>query len=565
MNNVNNDLLSNGADVPKLDGDRAPSITAQARPAPQQWPDPLPLPDGLPPVEPFNYDLLPFCLRGWVRDVSERMQCPPEFVAVAMIASGGTLIGRKIGIRPKRFDDWVIICNLWALLIGAPSLMKSPAMREALKTIHRLQAEAESEYAKALTEHEGQQLLAEADSKADKQALEKLVKGGDRAAAEALAKKMAGAANSRPPDEQVYIVNDSTVEAIGVVLNQNPNGVMTLRDEIIGLLRTMDREGHENDRAFYLQAWDGLGAYTYRRIGRGTLKISSVVLSVVGTIQPGVVSDYIRAAVSGGVGDDGLMQRFQLMVYPDVPAEWRNVDRYPDADAKKAADAALQHLAELTPALVEAEHDALDRDAVPFLRFDPAAQELFDGWHADLMRRCRSGEDHAAIESHLLKFKKLVPALSLIFHLLDGGTGPVTAEPARMALAWARYLETHARRVYAVVGRAPVLSAHLLAGRIHRGELSNSFTCRDVYNRCWAGLDRERAQAGLDVLVSLRWLKEHRDETGGRPTTRYTLNPKLQSTQGKGPAKPSKGPSAGFDGAHTQGSPAWQETPLPGK
>jgi putative DNA primase/helicase len=32
------------------------------------------------------------------------------------------------------------------------------------------------------------------------------------------------------------------------------------RDELIGFLRTLDREGHENDCAFYCEAWNGTGS-----------------------------------------------------------------------------------------------------------------------------------------------------------------------------------------------------------------------------------------------------------------------------------------------------------------
>ena len=60
-------------------------------------------------------------------------------------------------------------------------------------------------------------------------------------------------------------------------------------------LHTMDRRGHENDRAFYCEAWNGTGAYTYDRIGRGTLHIRAACLSVLGGIQPGPLERYLRA------------------------------------------------------------------------------------------------------------------------------------------------------------------------------------------------------------------------------------------------------------------------------
>jgi len=49
-----------------------------ARPAPTNataWPTPQPLPEGLPPVDAFDYDLLPSILRARVEDIAERMQC----------------------------------------------------------------------------------------------------------------------------------------------------------------------------------------------------------------------------------------------------------------------------------------------------------------------------------------------------------------------------------------------------------------------------------------------------------------------------------------------------------
>jgi len=88
-----------------------------------------------------------------------------------------------------------------------------------------------------------------------------------------------------------YLVNDATVEKLGELLNHNPNGLLLFRDELSGFLHTMDRPGHENDRAFYCEAWNGTGAYTYDRIGRGTLAV------VIGMSPP--VLRQIRAMALG--------------------------------------------------------------------------------------------------------------------------------------------------------------------------------------------------------------------------------------------------------------------------
>lgn len=40
---------------------------------------------------------------------------------------------------------------------------------------------------------------------------------------------------------------------------------------------------------------------------------------------------------NAGAGAGGLLQRFQMLVYPDEPASWRNIDRYPNSEARNTA------------------------------------------------------------------------------------------------------------------------------------------------------------------------------------------------------------------------------------
>jgi hypothetical protein len=47
-----------------------------------KWPEPKPLPSGLASVEPFNSEFLPAAVAPWVSDIANRLQCPPDYVAV---------------------------------------------------------------------------------------------------------------------------------------------------------------------------------------------------------------------------------------------------------------------------------------------------------------------------------------------------------------------------------------------------------------------------------------------------------------------------------------------------
>ena len=96
--------------VGRRTGRRQPG-TATPRSGP--WPEPQPVPQGRPPVPPFRLALLPAALAPWVADIADRVQCPPDFVAVGVMAAAAAVIGRQIAIRPKRQDDWAVVPNLW--------------------------------------------------------------------------------------------------------------------------------------------------------------------------------------------------------------------------------------------------------------------------------------------------------------------------------------------------------------------------------------------------------------------------------------------------------------------
>jgi hypothetical protein len=149
-------------------------------------------------------------------------------------------------------------------------------------------------------------------------------------------------------------------------------------------------------------------------------------------------------------------------------------------------------------------------------------------WRSDLERRLRAGKMAPALEAHLAKYRKLVPALALINHLVDNGQDEISQQAMRKALAFSKYLETHARRLYGATNETERAAAQAILTKCER-ELPDGFTAREVYQHDWSGLtDREQVQAGLNLLVKLHLLAASNaatSERGGRPTTTYTVNP----------------------------------------
>ena len=189
----------------------SPSVTIV-----DNWPEPLSLPEGLSPVASLDMALLPAKIAPWVCDISERMQCPPDYVGSTALTALGSVLGRRIGIAPDQQTDWFEVPNLWQCAVGRPGAMKTPAIGEALKPLHRLEVKAREkyegeavDYGKALYEWKLQKEAAEARARAD------LKKNRE-------AKVSVDITEPQAPIERRYITNDTTYEKLGEILAQNP-------------------------------------------------------------------------------------------------------------------------------------------------------------------------------------------------------------------------------------------------------------------------------------------------------------------------------------------------------
>jgi putative DNA primase/helicase len=487
------------------------------------------------PVPPLAPVMFPAPFRDWLEDIAERASCPLDLPAMAAVVALSAVVGRQVAIRPKRFDDWTVVPNLWGMGVLPPGWLKTHTLDEPRKPLARLEIDARERHRQALEEFAVSRAIAEAAAKSGKAALEAATKrGASPDVLRQLATQAITEHKQNEPTLRRYIVNDATVEKLGELLNENPNGLLVYRDELMGFLRSLEKQGHEGDRAFYLEAWNGTGSYTYDRIGRGSVFIASNTISILGGIQPSKLAAYIRGAASGE-NDDGLISRFQLAVYPDINQPYRHVDRWPNSEAKNRVYAVFQALDTLDPQVIGA---ATDSESIPYLRFSDDAQSFFDSWRTDLETRIRASQETASLTSHLSKYRSLMPSLALLFHLVDvaagKASGAVSLTSARIAAAWCDYLEAHARRIYQFAFDGDPEPAQRLAERI-KENLPNPFSVRDVVKKGWASLTTtEAVERAIAILEEHDWVRQVEvppGPEGGRPKTEIHINPLAQGNK----------------------------------
>lgn len=482
------------------------------------WPDPKPIAAPLPAVKPFNTKLLPVAFQAFVEDQADLMQIAPDFIGAPLMVAAAAAIGNGLVIAPKREDTgWLVPPTIWGGVVGRPGVLKSPAIDKATRPLSALELEMQVAFEQRKAQYKLDLIMYESAMKKARSAASQ-------------GQSVAPVAEPIEPKPERIVVNDSTSQMLGEILRHSPRGVLVLRDELVSLLETLAAEGQEGSRGFYLESWNGLNPYRVDRVGRGSFMIPRLALWVFGGIQPGRLQAYIRQAVNGGNGDDGLLQRFQLLVWPDTSKEWKQVDRKPDWAATQSVEETFRKLRHLDPVAIGANVDALGKRPA-YLQFTSEAQALFNAFRLDLETALRIEGRHPALESHLSKYRSLVPALALVLHLADGGTGPVCHGSLTKAIEWNYYLWSHARRVYASVTNAAAFGAKALADKITAGKLADGFTARDVRRNGWQSLGNvDDVRAALDWLIDAGWLRETRttNDGGGRPTEVFTINPRVQ-------------------------------------
>jgi putative DNA primase/helicase len=239
---------------------------------------------------------------------------------------------------------------------------------------------------------------------------------------------------------------------------------------------------------------------------------------MLGTLTPGRLRSYLVDALKDSPGNDGLVQRFQALVWPDSPPGWQYVDRLPIEP----------RMAEVFRRLT-----ALGSDEPLIYKFDSRAQGYFQEWLGRLEDRIRRDDLHPALISHLAKMRKTMPTLCLLLTLADGQDSPVDLAHTEMSGEWCGYFESHARRIYSCVVSPQLKAAADLADKLRKGVIGKdgSVTKRDIYRNQWTGLDTpDNVGDALKVLEDAGWVRTANDEVGpygGRPVDRWWVNPKI--------------------------------------
>jgi hypothetical protein len=237
-----------------------------------------------------------------------------------------------------------------------------------------------------------------------------------------------------------------------------------MRDELSGWLRGMGeyKKGSKggSDLGYWLSFWNA-DSVQKDRAGSKPLTVRQAAVSIIGGIQPKI----LKQAIGHEHRDDGLCQRFLLVMPPERRVEW----------TERAVDLIIRReLEELFDRLLGIE-TPVEATRIPL---SPSAKDVFVAYYN--RHRAEIADMDNDLRSAWSKLEAYTCRFALIFEAIKGGT-EIAANTMQDAIELSDWFCGEARRVYAMFGTpqddelaALVVQISKLGGRATVGNLQEA-------------------------------------------------------------------------------------------
>jgi hypothetical protein len=461
----------------------------------------------------FPVACLPSPVDEFVREAARAIGCDPSYVALPLLAGLASAIGNTRRIRLKH--SWCEPAIVWGAIVGDSGTLKSPALEMALRPIRRRQQAAMQEHTKAMELYKIRSMEYEKELATWKRS------------------KMGGEPPVKPEEPVAvrYWCDDTTVEALAVLLQQNPRGLLLTRDELAGWLGSFDRyaQGKGADAAKWLEMFGGRSIMVDRKGGQAkTLYVPRATVSVTGGIQP----ETLRRALGVEHRENGLAARL-LLACPTPQAK-----RWTEADVSQEIESRMEALFDRLYSLPLVEDGKGDAGPLD-LPLTPGAK---NAWIAFYNEHAQEQEgltgDLAAVWS---KLEGYAARLALIVHLVRWAARDRTLDNPNAidersigaGVQLSRWFGREADRVYAILRESEEdRERRRLVEAIERK--GGAVTVREVCRSSRMFANTEAAKLALDELTEAgygRWEDLPIGPTGGRPTRRFLLAARVDADE----------------------------------
>lgn len=352
----------------------------------------------------FPFDVLPQRAQEFIKGAASANGVPAEYMAASMLWSAATAAGNaaKLEVKPGTTETAVFFLGI----VGPPNAAKSPALRLALRPLHKANKDAFDDYTCRKAQFEADKANGDTPTK------------------------------PTPPDK--VLLSDATPEALFSAHFNRLQGIGVHRDELSGWIKSFDRYNSGGEMDTWLSIWSAEPISIDRKTSEPIL-INRPFVSVVGGIQPG--------RLEGIANDDkaaaGFIDRF-LFVWPD------NLEK-PQWTTKGLDTGHIDNWSEAVSKLLALPF-APDVDTTVSMT-ESAREALFAYFNGTNKRRC----DNAANErlaGMYGKFDLHIIRIILALHLLrfaygaDKSIGEVDADTVKDGIKIGEYFLRQSEKVH---------------------------------------------------------------------------------------------------------------------
>lgn len=352
--------------------------------------------DGSLEWEPFPVDLLPKSIARLCRESAQAKNIEPVYVGINALAAVASMIGSAYKIELK--SDWREPAIMWTCLVADSGSGKSPGLDSAIEPLRTLQIEADHEYDNNETLYAAEKELYDLDYDDWKRSRKKQP-------------NLLPPAQPSVPMPETLLVDDATLEAIAEVLENNPFGILVVKDELAGWLRSFDcyrTGGSGKDLPAWLSIHGGRMLRINRKTGKKVIRADNPAVSVCGGVQPPILQRIISE--NEDFFDSGLTARILFAMPPDKPSYWTEVE---------TSDEAMTEYENIFRTLkCWRKVDGAPTPENPFIvRLSPEAKDLFVRFYnSNVDERTDLNSEMKAMWA---KFAGYAARLALVIHLVE--------------------------------------------------------------------------------------------------------------------------------------------------
>ena len=364
----------------------------------------------------FPISVFPAPIREIISETKSSLNYPTDFIASAICFTLSVGIGNNFVAKVK--EGWDERAILYMAIIGRSGVNKSHPLSFAMQPLFELDIKSSVKYQKERKEYE-KLLFASKKAKEDKEPKDQITE----------------------PTLKKFIVSDITPERLITIHQDNKRGICLYVDELMSWLKNFNRYNSVSEEQFWLSVFSGKPIILDRQGNKSSAFIRHSFISVIGTIQKGLLKELAK----GERSENGFIDRILFVFPPNLKKEYWNELELPihiaplwDSIVRKLTD--IQSVSDENGELVPTK-----------LPFSQKARKLLYCWQHKNTDLCNSEIDEVLVGVYS-KLDIYIIRFSLILQLSRWACGESDKEEidctsVEGAILIAEYFRTTAQRV----------------------------------------------------------------------------------------------------------------------